>query len=113
MADEVLVVGYQPDATSPSWPVLARASSQALVLRAAAADVEAVGRRARLAMARRPDGSTQMVGDSGVLDELDEGGRLFVRAWQEQPTSKPDRRGEGLPWDHPGFEPPDIPPRQS
>ncbi len=52
-----------------------------------------------------------MVGDVRVLDELDEGARLFVRAWQERPLSKSDRRGEGLSWDAPGFEPPGPPDR--
>ena len=58
-----------------------------------------------------PTVARRSLGDESVLDELDEGAQLFVRAWRERPLSKPDRRGEGLSWDAPGFEPPDRPAR--
>jgi len=82
-----------------------------LVLRADLDDLEEIAQHARLAIGRLSDGGTKVLGDESVLDELDEGAQLFVRAWRERPLSKPDRRGEGLPWDAPGFEPPDRPAR--
>ena len=46
----------------------------------------------------------------GVMEELDEQEALFVRAWASRMTGpQKQRRGEGLPWDAPGFEPPDSP----
>jgi hypothetical protein len=46
-----------------------------------------------------------------VLDALAPGERLFAEAWsmRQQPTPK-RRPGDGLPWDAPGFLPPDKPP---
>lgn len=45
-----------------------------------------------------------------VLEELDDQETLFVRAWTSRMTGpQKQRRGEGLPWDAPGFEPPDSP----
>ena len=46
-----------------------------------------------------------------VLTQLDPGERLFVSAWQQRSADK-KRRGDGLPWDAPGFVPPDLPPRK-
>ncbi|NGO13334.1 hypothetical protein G5C60_38495 [Streptomyces sp. HC44] len=107
---EVLVIGLAPrDKEAGRWPVVATAGPQVAVVRAASADLPAVAEHARLAMARTPDGRTQVLGDESALDELAPGDRLFVDAWRERPLSKPDRRGEGLPWDAPGFEPPDRP----
>jgi hypothetical protein len=109
---EVLLVGAgQQVAELRRWPVAAQVEPDVMVVRADLDDLEAIAPHARLAMGRLPDGSTRMVGDVGVLDELDEGARLFVRAWQERPLSKTDRRGEGLSWDAPGFEPPGPPDR--
>jgi len=46
----------------------------------------------------------------GVIEELDEQEVLFVTAWARRMTGpEKQRRGEGLPWDAPGFEPPDSP----
>ena len=45
-----------------------------------------------------------------VVDQLPADARLFVNAWiQQQATKDKQRRGDGLSWDAPGFEPPDIP----
>jgi hypothetical protein len=45
-----------------------------------------------------------------VVEELDEQEALFVTAWARRMTGpEKQRRGEGLPWDTPGFEPPDSP----
>jgi hypothetical protein len=42
-----------------------------------------------------------------IIEGLDEHETLFVRAWASRMASpKKQRRGEGLPWDAPGFEPP-------
>ncbi|HEX5746849.1 MAG TPA: hypothetical protein VFZ09_11450 [Archangium sp.] len=43
-----------------------------------------------------------------VLEQLGPTEQLFAKAWEtgRQPKSRP---GEGLPWDAPGFQPPDGP----
>lgn len=47
---------------------------------------------------------------SGLVDRLDEGEALFVTAWEGRMAGpEKQRRGEGLPWDASGFEPPDPP----
>lgn len=43
---------------------------------------------------------------SSVTADLDESERLFVDAWFLRREPK-RRKGENLPWDAPGFEPPD------
>lgn len=109
MNDEVLVVGYRSQDASPRWPTVARVPPDVLVLRAGPEDLAAIAKDARLAMARRPGGGVEVVGDPSALEVLDEGARLFVAAWRERPVNKPGRPGDGLSWDHPGFEPPDRP----
>jgi hypothetical protein len=105
---EVLLVGYAAElAALRRWPVAAQVDPDVVVVRADVDDLEEIAPHARLAMGRLPDGAVKMVGDERVLDDLDEGARLFVRAWQERPLRKAERRGEGLSWDAPGFEPPD------
>ena len=45
-----------------------------------------------------------------MIEELDEQEALFVAAWTNRITGpEKQRRGDGLPWDAPGFEPPDAP----
>jgi hypothetical protein len=45
-----------------------------------------------------------------MVEELDEQEALFVAAWTRRMMGPgKQRRGEGLPWDAPGFEPPDLP----
>jgi hypothetical protein len=47
---------------------------------------------------------------TGVLESLDEGERLFARAWEERQRSTPkERKGEGMSWDSTGLTPPDKP----
>ena len=106
---EVLVVGYAPREGAPGWPVLAQVPPLLSVLRAGPDDLAAIAKHARLAIARRPDGATERVGDESVLEELEDDARLFLSAWLERPAAKRDRPGEGLPWDAPGFEPPGPP----
>ncbi len=44
------------------------------------------------------------------LATLDETEAMFVTAWSSRKGKpKKERSGEGLPWDAPGFEPPDPP----
>ncbi len=43
-----------------------------------------------------------------VREELTETERIFVDAWVVGRRPK-ERRGDGLAWDAPGFEPPDLP----
>lgn len=42
-----------------------------------------------------------------MLRQLNATERLFAEAWAESRRPKSDRRGDGLPWDAEGFEPPD------
>lgn len=105
---ELLVVGYQHRDAAP-WPIVAQVPPHVVVLRAPTEDLPAIARRARLAMARASDGSIHILGDEAVVNELDDAARLFIRAWRERPAEKSDRPGEGLAWDHPGFQPPDQP----
>jgi hypothetical protein len=109
---EVLLVGA-PDlrARHSRWTVAAEVPPDVVVVRADPADLPEIAKTGRLAIMRLEDGSTRMLGDEDALDELDEGARLFVSAWRARPLEKPDRPGEGLPWDSPGFEapgPPDV-----
>lgn len=106
-ADEVLVVGYSPGDEPSPWPVLAQVPPLVTILRASIEDVPVIATRARLTIGRRSIGVTEQVGDERVLDELDDGARLYVSAWLESPALKASRPGDGLAWDAPGFEPPD------
>jgi hypothetical protein len=104
---EVLVAGGRLGAAElDRWPVIARVDPDIVVVRADLAEVPEIARHAKLAIGRSPDGSTRVLGDERVLEELQEGSRLFVEAWQKRPLAKPDRLGEGLSWDSPGFEAP-------
>jgi hypothetical protein len=52
---------------------------------------------------------------AGILAILGDAEKIFVAAWMERvdQASHPgddQRPGEGLPWDAPGYEPPDAPP---
>lgn len=45
-----------------------------------------------------------------VLEDLDDTAKLAVAAWNERHsesfrTKKRERKGEGLPWDHPDYDP--------
>ena len=104
--DEVLVIGYAPGDDALRRTVVAEAPPRVVVLRGGEADLADIGRDARLALARTPDGGTRSVGDETAIDKLDEAARLFVAAWKQQPLAKPDRIGEGRAWDDPDFEPP-------
>ncbi len=48
---------------------------------------------------------------SEVVERLEPDERLFVSAWLRRTTEdgRKERAGEGLPWDAPGFTPPDPP----
>jgi hypothetical protein len=104
---EVLVVGGgQASRELGRWPVIARVDPDVVVVRADLAKVPEIARYAKLVIGRSPDGSARVLGDERVLDELQEGSRLFVEAWRKRPLAKPERPGEGLSWDSPGFEAP-------
>jgi hypothetical protein len=74
----------------------------------------------RLALVRADPGATHRVTDiEGVLGVYDDAPpenppdltpeeRVFVSAWEARRQPK-TRRGEGLSWDAPGFQPPDPP----
>jgi hypothetical protein len=103
---EVLLAGRLRAAALERWPVVARVDPDVMVVRADLADLTEIGRYAKLAIGRSPDGSTRVLGDERAIEELDEGARLFVAAWRRRPLSKPDRLGEGKSWDSPGYEAP-------
>jgi hypothetical protein len=109
---DVLVVDYLPAGEGSGWPVTASVPPRVVVLRAGADGLAAIAGACRLAIARGADDQVEVVGDLAVLDELDDGARLFVEAWRTQRSAASatrDRAGDGLPWDAPGFEPPDPP----
>jgi hypothetical protein len=47
-----------------------------------------------------------------LLGRLSPEEELFVAAWSRRlaESGRKERRGEGLPWDAPGYSPPDAPP---
>ena len=105
---EVLVLldaGAGPAATAEvgrQTRVLQSAGTRVLVVDAAGPTVDRL--RAVPGVARVVDDPRQL----GPLDDLDAGEQLFAQAWAErraEPKTGP-RRGEGLAWDAPGFEPP-------
>jgi hypothetical protein len=49
---------------------------------------------------------------AAALERLTDTERLFAEAWILGRAPKTDRRGEGLPWDAEGFQPPDGPRRR-
>lgn len=81
-----------------------------VVLRVEPERVDELVPHSRLAIVRTADGATESRGDASVVDELDAGARLFVEAWRAPQRAKTERPGDHLPWDAPGFEPPDLPP---
>ena len=56
---------------------------------------------------RRPEVLSVFTADvpAEALARLDEPGRLFAAGWNERRRPK-RRRGDGLPWDSQGYEPP-------
>jgi hypothetical protein len=68
------------------------------------ADPETMGRAAQIAGVRDVYDDTP----PELPPDLTPAERLFVSAWEarRQPKTRP---GEGLPWDAPGFQPPDSP----
>jgi hypothetical protein len=110
MADgEVLIVGGDDAAAAGGGRVVARVEPDIVVVEADAQQLSALARSARFAVSRDPEAGTRTFGDERVLDELDAGAQLFVRAWRERPLHKPDRPGEGQSWGATGLEPPDLP----
>jgi hypothetical protein len=109
-ADEILVVDYAPDAAVSPYPVRATAAPRVQVLAAPSDDLISIAGRATFAATRGADGALDVRGDRTVLQELDDGARLFVEAWLAPPRDPSERPGDGLPWDAPGFQPPDPPP---
>jgi len=105
---EILVVGGER-MVSQRWRLLSAVEPDVVVVRAPVEDLPEIVRAARFVLARGSDGEILAMGDESSLDELPEGTRLFVSAWREQRINKPDRVGEGQPWDAAGFEPPDRP----
>jgi hypothetical protein len=105
---EILVIDPEPGRAT-SRPV-ASAGQRVVVVRAEPDELDELAAGARFAMARHADGRIEERGDAGVLGELDIGTRLFVDGWRSRADDKPDRPGDGLSWDSPGFEPPDRPP---
>lgn len=77
-------------------------SPRVLVVSTAGADLE----RIRL----HPGVSRVVAGAApGEIPGLDAQESLFVAAWASRQGGKAARGGDGLPWDTPGFTPPDPP----
>ena len=107
---EVLLVGADSSSTeSAQGRIVSRAGPDVVVIRAGLDEFPRIAKGARFAIARSADGETRTLGDEKSLDSLDAGARLFVDAWRHGRSTKPERKGEGLPWDAPGFEPPGPP----
>ena len=106
---EILFVDIDPDLLG-DLTVVGRVPPRVVVVRAEADTLDRVADSARLSIVRRDDGTTETYGDVGVVEELDSGARLFVDAWQAHKPAATERPGDGLPWDSPGFTPPDRPP---
>lgn len=107
---EILVVDLDPDALGSLTPVAA-VPPRVAVVRTDSDAVDDLVAGARFAIVRDENGTAEPRGDAGVLEELDSGARLFVEAWLTPRRAKTTRPGDGLPWDSPGFEPPDRPPQ--
>lgn len=90
---EVLTVDYEGGDTVTPWPVAATLPPRVVVFRAPLAALSAFGDRSRLALARRSDGGFEHAGDTTVIDELDEGARLFIINWHDEPLKR-DRTKE-------------------
>jgi hypothetical protein len=108
-ASEILVIDPDPE-WSARLRVVATAPPRVVVFQDPG-DLDEVPELGRLTMVRGTGGTTRLHGDSGVVEELDAGARLFVEAWRAWAGDKSARPGEGLPWDSAGFEPPDRPPQ--
>ena len=86
--------------------VLQQAGERLLVVEAAGGSLEALADALRSV-----PGVTRVVVDpahAATIGGLDPGEALFAEAWASRRTSpsKAARRGEGLDWDTPGFQPP-------
>jgi hypothetical protein len=95
------------------------AASALAELRALTAVTQVFGPRLALVRAEHPDIVTRIARIKGVLgvhsgtlgsvpSDLTPEERTFVSAWEMRQRPK-ERPGEGLPWDAPGFKPPDPP----
>lgn len=102
----VLVADEQSLADVQQRYTVAQVASPRLVVVAAKPD-EAAALRAHQGVRAVTDGPLA----DDVVADLDEGERLFAAAWsQRQAEDTKHRPGEGLPWDAPGWLPPDPPP---
>lgn len=101
----VLATGAGADAAAAVGrvaPVLQTAGTRVLIVDAAPA---AAARLRAVAGVARVVTDPRML---GAVDDLDAGEQLFAQAWaarQTDPKSGP-RRGDGMAWDAPGFDPP-------
>ena len=70
-----------------------------------------IAQSGRVAVCEAPPGAPPPgnIVEAGALPpSLTEGERLFAEGWLERQSRGPkERKGEGLPWDAPGFQPPD------
>lgn len=90
------------EAVPPELHVVQRGSRRLALLRGTRSALDAFIKEARL--------SPVIEVSPELLEQLVPGERLFIEAWAQnlrQPTRQ--RRGDGLAWDAPGFEPPDPP----
>ena len=101
--DEIIVAVTRPATLSEveqRWPIVQSCPPRIAVLRASAEDVQGVNGIVVFDPARLSET------ESAINPPLSESERLFVDAWMLGRKAKPSRKGEGLPWDTPGFSPP-------
>jgi hypothetical protein len=105
---EILVVADAVGDMRAQWEQLGRAVTITQTMPPRLALVQASGGRDALpslpglSYMERPD-------DPDAPTELTAEERMFVDAWRLRRQPK-QRQGNGLAWDSPGFEPPDLPP---
>ena len=84
--------------------ILQRYGNHVLIVEGPSEIVPSLGGREGIA------GVFQGAAPKDVTENLDDTGQLGIAAWNTRHTaaytaSKRERKGEGLAWDHPGFEP--------
>jgi hypothetical protein len=115
MADEIreALVIFAPSATAAVDTISAEArvtqiaSERVLVVRGDSSSLDRVARLPQVARVLTGPASPE---DLAGLDEKES---LFVKAWSLAQYPKERGKTEGLPWDAPGFRPPDPPKKNS
>lgn len=94
--------------------------SERLVLlsdaQSAPAGTKVLAQAGRIAVCELPAGADppgESIDPDALPEDLTEAERLFAESWHSSRSRAPkDRKGDGLPWDAAGFQPPDGDPRR-